>query len=90
MTRNPLRILITGAGGLLGSELSGALAERGHTVFAMLHGSTTMHRNDGRPLSVRPWDGTLPLPPEVTVLRGDVRQPGLGWIRRASLKSYEG
>ena len=78
MTRNPLRILVTGAGGLLGSELSGALAERGHAVVAMLHRSTAMHRNDGRPLSARPWDGTLPLPGEVAALRGDVRQPGLG------------
>jgi nucleoside-diphosphate-sugar epimerase len=78
MTRNPLRILVTGAGGLLGSELSGALAEHGHAVVAMLHRSTAMHRNDGRPLSARPWDGTLPLPGEVAALRGDVRQPGLG------------
>src|ERR1051326_2441942 len=78
MTRNPLRILITGAGGLLGSELSGALAERGHTVVAMLHRSTAMHRNDGRALSARPWDGTLPPPGEVADLRGDVRLPGLG------------
>jgi 2-alkyl-3-oxoalkanoate reductase len=86
MTRNPLRILVTGAGGLLGSELSGALAERGHAVVAMLHRSTAMHRNDGRPLSARPGDGTLPLPGEVAALRGDVRQPGMG---RASLKSCE-
>ena len=78
MTRNLLRILVTGAGGLLGSELSGALAERGHAVVAMLHRSTAMYRNDGRPLSARPGDGTLPLPGEVAALRGDVRQPGLG------------
>jgi nucleoside-diphosphate-sugar epimerase len=45
MTRNPLRILVTGAGGLLGSELSGVLAEHGHAVVAMLHRSTAMHRN---------------------------------------------
>jgi nucleoside-diphosphate-sugar epimerase len=78
MTRNPLRILVTGAGGLLGSELSGALAERGHAVVAMLHRSTAMHRNDGRPLSARAGGDTFPLPGEVAALRGDVRQPGLG------------
>src|SRR5215469_2263041 len=73
-----MRILVTGAGGLLGSELSGALAERGHAVVAMLYSSTAMHRNDGRPLYARPWDGTLPPPGEIAALRGDVRQPGLG------------
>jgi 2-alkyl-3-oxoalkanoate reductase len=78
MVRNPLRILVTGASGLLGSELSGTLAERGHAVVAMLHRSTAMHRNDGRPLSARPWDGTLPPPGEVAALQGDVRHPGLG------------
>jgi 2-alkyl-3-oxoalkanoate reductase len=78
VTRNPLRILVTGAGGLLGSELSGALAERGHAVVAMLHHSTAMHRNDGRSLPARPWDGTMPQPGQVAALRGDVRRPGLG------------
>ena len=78
MTRNLLRILVTGAGGLLGSELSGALAERGHAVVAMLHRSTAMHRNDDRLLCARPWDGTLPPPGKVVTLQGDVRQPGLG------------
>jgi hypothetical protein len=71
--QNPLRILVTGAGGLLGRELSGALADRGHAVTAMLHRSTAMHRNDGRPLSARPWDGALPLPREVVACRGGVR-----------------
>lgn len=81
MMRNSLHILVTGAGGLLGSELSGALAERGHAVIAMLHRSTAMRRNDGRPLSARPWDGSLPSRGEIATLRGDVRQPGLGLDR---------
>ena len=82
MTRNLLRILVTGAGGLLGSELSGALAERGHAVVAMLHRSTAMHRNDGRPLSARPGDGTLPLPGEVAALR---IKPSVLFVRKIHL-----
>ena len=81
VTRNALRILVTGAGGLLGSELSGALAERGHAVVAMLHHSTAMHRNDGRSLPARTWDGTMPQSGQVAALRGDVRPAwaGVGW-----------
>jgi nucleoside-diphosphate-sugar epimerase len=78
MISNPLRILVTGAGGLLGSELCGALAERGHAVVAMLHDHTQMRRNDGRALTARRWDGTLPPPGLIAALRGDVREPRLG------------
>jgi hypothetical protein len=49
-----------------------------NAVVALLHRSTAVHRNDGRPLSARPWNGTLPPPSEIAVLRGDVREPGLG------------
>jgi nucleoside-diphosphate-sugar epimerase len=65
MTRNLLRILVTGAGGLLGSELSGALAERGHA---------------GRYLPGRGM-APCRFRARSQPFRGDVRQPGLGCTR---------
>jgi nucleoside-diphosphate-sugar epimerase len=50
----------------------------------MVHRSIAMQRNDGQPLSTRPWDGVLPSPGEVAALCGDVRQPGLA-LDEASL-----
>lgn len=73
-----MHILVTGAGGLIGRELVGALAERGHGVVAVQHRSLALHRNDGRPVPAVPWSGTLPGPGRVATLAGDVRQPVLG------------
>ena len=77
LTSQPLRVLVTGAGGLIGRELAGHLAERGHAVLALLHNSATLLRNDGRPVPASPWDGGSARP-GVATLRGDVRQAGLG------------
>ena len=65
--RAPLTVLVTGASGLIGGELCGALAERGHRVIAMVHRRARLLRSDGTSAS----DG-------VTSLRGDVTQRGLG------------
>ncbi len=70
-------VLITGAAGLLGGELAGVLAGRGHGVVALVHRSRALSRSDGRPLPAAPWSG-LPRPGEVVVLPGDVRSPTLG------------
>ena len=78
LTTQPLRILVTGAGGLIGRELAGHLAERGHSILALLHNSAILLRNDGRPVSTAPWDGRMPPSGGVATLHGDVRQPGLG------------
>ncbi len=72
-----MRILVTGAAGLLGRELTGHLSGRGHGIVALQHRSTVLRRNDGRPISAAPWTGSLPGPGEVVTLAGDVEQPNL-------------
>ncbi len=74
----PLRILITGAGGLIGRELAGHLAGRGHSTIALLHTSTALLRNDGRPIATSAWTGAALRPGAIATLHGDVRQRGLG------------
>lgn len=73
-----MRILVTGAGGLIGRELVGVLSGRGHGVIALQHRSTALRRNDGRPIPSAPWAGHAPGPGAVLTLAGDVRRPGLG------------
>jgi len=73
-----MRILVTGAAGLIGRELVGILADRGHSVTALLHRSTALNRNDGRPIGAAPHTGAPPSPGSVATLQADVRRPGLG------------
>jgi len=73
-----MRILVTGAAGLIGGELAGLLAERGHSVVALVHRSKALSRGDGRPLAAAPWTGAPPRQGEVVTLAGDVRRPALG------------
>ena len=67
---NRLRILVTGASGLIGRELCGVLAGRGHAVVALLHRSRTLQRNDGTAIPTRPYGA--PDGGSVAVLDGDV------------------
>ena len=67
-----MRVLITGASGLIGRELAGVLAARGHGVFALLHRAQGLSRNDGRVLPMAPWTGTSPGPGDIVTLQGDV------------------
>ena len=73
-----MRVLITGASGLIGRELAGILAERGHAVLALLHRSQGLSRNDGGALAAKPWDGAPPQPGQVATVQGNVCLDGFG------------
>ncbi|NJC09729.1 SDR family oxidoreductase [Polymorphobacter fuscus] len=60
-----MRVLVTGAGGLIGGELVARLAAAGHEVTALLHRNRAIIANNGTPVAV-------------ATLFGDIRQPGLG------------
>lgn len=74
----PLRVLVTGAAGLIGSELCGQLCERGHGVVALVHRSRRLVRNDGRITVPLPYSGASPEPGNLLCVTGDVCQAGLG------------
>lgn len=72
-----LRILVTGASGLIGREICGVLADRGHDVVALMHRSRTLTRNDGAAIPTMPFPGA-PKRSVVAVLNGDVTAEYLG------------
>ncbi len=74
---DPLHILVTGASGLVGRELCGVLAARGHAVVALLHRGRTLQRNDGAAIPTQPYDGA-PQGGVVALLDGDVTEARFG------------
>ena len=69
-----LAVLVTGAAGLIGSELCGALMDRGHRVTALVHRRAHLVRSDGSTVPT----GDAAAVGQVGLLRGDVRQADLG------------
>ena len=61
-----MRILVTGAAGLLGGETSARLIAAGHTVTGLVHRNPDIRANDGRRV-------------DVAAIRGDVSRPRFGW-----------
>ncbi|WP_310497696.1 SDR family oxidoreductase [Sandarakinorhabdus sp.] len=72
-----MRILVTGAAGLIGSELCARLASAGHAVTALVHRRHALTDNRGSVVPSRA-EGAEPAPGEVVTRGGDVRLPGLG------------
>lgn len=48
--KDNLRVLVTGAAGLVGAEVTARLAAAGHEVTALVHHNPVLVRNDGTPL----------------------------------------
>lgn len=71
-----LRVLVTGAAGLVGAEVTARLASEGHTVLALVHTRPEIVRNDGRVVRTVPIGQSGP--GLVSCLAGDVTKPMLG------------
>ncbi|EDL48422.1 SDR family oxidoreductase [Erythrobacter sp. SD-21] len=61
-----LKILVTGAAGLLGGEVCARLVEAGHAVTGLTHRNPEIRANDGSPVPVE-------------TLHGDISLPRFGW-----------
>jgi nucleoside-diphosphate-sugar epimerase len=73
-----MRILVTGAAGLIGGELTAHLAAAGYGVIAMVRSRGDICANDGSAVAAIPFAGTAPAAGEVRTISGDVRAPDLG------------
>ncbi|MFJ6835588.1 SDR family oxidoreductase [Streptomyces sp. NPDC091209] len=69
-TSEPMTVLVTGASGFVGAEVTARLTAAGHTVLALLHRNGDLVRNNGRRLT--------PGPGALTRIGGDITRPGLG------------
>ena len=62
-----MRILVTGAAGLIGGEVARRLVTAGHRVTALIHRNPAVLGNDGRPVALH------------GIVKGDLTRPLLGW-----------
>lgn len=72
-----MRILVTGAAGLIGGALVAGLAGAGHAVTALVHRRHDLADHAGRLVTSRA-EGAEPAPGEVVTRQGDVREAGFG------------
>jgi nucleoside-diphosphate-sugar epimerase len=74
-----LSVLVTGAAGLVGAEVTVRLAAAGHSVIGLVHDNPSIRRNNGRRVRCAGHAPGTGVPPgAVRLLTGDVTVPGLG------------
>jgi nucleoside-diphosphate-sugar epimerase len=71
-----MNVIVTGATGLVGSEVCARLAARGHSVVALVHRTTELVDNSGLAIATTPFTGRYPT--GVTRLSADITEPDLG------------
>jgi thioester reductase-like protein len=70
--------LVTGAAGLLGGEISAALAAQGNSVIGLVRKNRILRHGDGLEVPTAEWTGGAPRPGTVQLVTGDVTDPTLG------------
>jgi 2-alkyl-3-oxoalkanoate reductase len=73
-----MRILLTGAAGLIGGELTRQLLDAGHSVIGVIHREPTIRGNDGVAIAATPWTGSAPPPGMLATVEGSLSLPLLG------------
>ena len=85
-----MRVLVTGAAGLVGRELCRRLAAGGHGVVALLRRNRAITGNDGVPVPTCDWTDEPARPGEVMALTGDVAEAGFGLDRTTTAQLMAG
>jgi len=79
-----LNVLVTGAAGLVGAEVSARLAAAGHNVIGLVHHHSDLVRNNGRRVRSAAYPAGTGAPPgAVQLIAGDITTGGLGMSDRA-------
>jgi nucleoside-diphosphate-sugar epimerase len=73
------RILVTGASGLIGGEITARLLARGHSVTALVNRTREIRSNGGALLPASTRAGGAVSPGTLALLDGDVAEDRLGW-----------
>ncbi|HEV2079547.1 MAG TPA: SDR family oxidoreductase [Allosphingosinicella sp.] len=73
-----MHVLVTGAAGLIGSEVTALLAAAGHSVTGLVRSNLQLVRNDRTPIKTSGWRGSPPPAGKVAIVAGDVSLPDLG------------
>jgi thioester reductase-like protein len=77
-----LRVLVTGARGLLGAEVIARLQSLNHSVVGVVSSGTAISRNDGTSIAADRYQCGYPRPGHVCTVFGDITKERLGFTNQ--------